>query len=192
MNKSKKPDIRFLNDMREVLYDQQWLKTAPNFEVYYMYRGVKKKDNLRYDITIIPPKMLGKEYVKTKGHVHPKGYQELYKVLEGKAIFLIQKSKNNLVERVFAIKAKRGDVIIVPPECGHTTINPSQKTLKLANWVSQNCKSDYLPFEKIQGACYYYAKSGWIKNKNYKKIPKLEFQKPKNSIPKNLDFLEKK
>lgn len=38
-----KPEIRYLNDMKMVLYDQKWAKKAPDFEVYYMYRGVKKK-----------------------------------------------------------------------------------------------------------------------------------------------------
>ena len=32
--KVKKPDIRYLNDMREVIYDKKWLKTAPNLELY--------------------------------------------------------------------------------------------------------------------------------------------------------------
>lgn len=191
MDKSKKPDIRYLSEMKKVLYDQKWAKTAPNFELYYMYRGVKKRGNLRYDITIIPPKMLGREYVKTKGHIHLEKYQELYKVLEGNAIFLIQEVKDSLVKKVWAIKAKKGDVIIIPSESGHTTINPLKKTLKLANWISSNCKSDYSLFEKKQGACYYYTESGWIKNENYGKIPKLKFKKPLKSIPKDLDFLKK-
>ena len=68
--KNKKPDVRHLNDMKDVIYDKEWLKSASNLELYYMYRGVEEKDGLRYDITIIPSRMLGKEYVKTKGHEH--------------------------------------------------------------------------------------------------------------------------
>jgi glucose-6-phosphate isomerase len=63
-------EIRYLDDMRTVLYDKAWARTAPNFEVYYMERGLEEKDGLRYDITTIPPKMLGQEFVKTKGHYH--------------------------------------------------------------------------------------------------------------------------
>jgi len=29
--------------MKEVLYDQKWAKKSPNFELYYMYRGVKPR-----------------------------------------------------------------------------------------------------------------------------------------------------
>lgn len=188
-SRAKKPDIRFLYDMKSVLSDQKWLKTAPNFELYYMYRGIKEKDGLRYDITVIPPKMLGKEFVKTKGHCHSNGYQELYIVLEGEAICLMQKWKNKKIEDVFAVRAKKGDALIVPRDYGHITINPSKRVLKMANWVNKKCRGIYDLFEKKQGACYYYIKSGWVKNKNYKKIPKLHFKKPLKSVPKDLNFL---
>lgn len=189
--KDKKPDIRYLNDMKEVIYDKKWLKTAPNLELYYMYRGIKKKGNLRYDITIIPLRMLGKEFVKTKGHEHIGKYGELYMVLEGEAIYLMQKRKNEKIEDVYVVKAKKGDVIIIPSGYAHVSINPSKKDLKMANWISENCKSDYQMFEKMEGACYYYTQKGWIKNKNYKEIPKLRFEKPLKLIPRDLSFLKR-
>ncbi len=190
--RGKKPDIRYLDDMREVLCDRKWAKKAPNLEVYYMYRGLKKKNGLRYDITLIPPQMLGKEFVKTKGHEHLGKFGELYIVLEGAAIFLMQKREGDKIKDVYVIKAKKGEVAIIPPHSGHVTINPSKKPLKMANWVAENCQSSYKAFEKKRGACYYFTESGWIKNGNYKKIPKLRFEKPLKKIPKNLDFLKGK
>ncbi len=190
--KGVRPDIRYLNDMKRVLYDQKWVKTAPNLELYYMYRGLKKKNGARYDITVIPSKMLGKEFIKTKGHYHIGPYGEIYIVLKGEAIYLMQKEKNGKIKNVYQIKAKKGDYIIIPPDYAHVTINPSQKELKMANWISKKCKSDYKPIEKKGGACYFYTKSGWIKNKNYKRVPKLESKKPKKLMPKNLDFLKGK
>ncbi len=177
-------DIRFLNDMKKVLYDQEWAKNAPNFELYYMDRGIEKNNELRYDITTIPSRMLGKEFVKTKGHEHVGEYGEGYMVLEGEAIYLMQKYTKGKVEDIYAVKAKKGDVAIIPPYYGHITINPSNKTLKMANWVSEECKSCYDLFQKKQGACYYYTKSGWVKNKKYKNIPKLRFEKPLQNITK--------
>ncbi len=185
-----RPDIRYLNDMRDVIYDKEWLKTAPNLELYYMYRGLKRKNGLRYDITIIPPRMLGKEFVKTKGHKHIGSYGEVYIVLEGKAIFFMQKGEKGAIEDVYAIEAKKGEVAVIPSYYAHITINPSQKELKMANWMAEEAKSDYKPIQKIKGGCYYYTRGGWIKNKNYKKIPKLHFKKPLKSIPKDLDFLK--
>jgi len=190
--KSKRPDIRFLNDMKKVLYDREWAKTAPNLELYYMYRGLKKKDGLRYDITIIPPRMLGKEFVRTKGNRNSKNFPELYTVLEGKAIFLIQRSKGEIIQDLSAIIAEKGDWIKIPSKYAVITINPSRKNLKLGNWVSEKNKNIYKELEEMQGACYFYTKAGWVKNKNYEKIPKIRFQKPLKKIPKSLDFLHAK
>ena len=191
------PDIRKLSDIKNVVYDQKWLKTAGDFNIYYMYRGLEEKDSLRYDITVVPAIMIGKEFNKTKGHFHIGNMQETYTVLEGEAIYLMQKIKEQEVEDVYAVMAKKGDSIIIPPGYGHITINPSKTDeLKMANWISCNCKSDYSFFEKMQGACYYYVlqpdsgKAGWIKNKNYKDAPELRFEEPLKSLPENLNFLK--
>jgi len=184
-----KRQIRYLNEMKEVLCDREWLKSAKNFPLYYMYRGIKKKGDLRYDITVIPPKMLGQEFTKTKGNCNSKNYQELYIVLEGKAIFLMQEFQRETVKDIMAQKAKKGDVVIVPPRHYVISINPSKNILKLGNWVSEKNKNVYKDLEKMHGAGYYFTESGWIKNKNYKKVPKLRFKKPLKKMPKNLDFL---
>jgi glucose-6-phosphate isomerase len=188
--KNKKPEIRYLNDMKVVLYDKKWAETTHNFPLYYMYRGVKEKGDLRYDITVIPPRMLGKEFNKTKGHEHSNNYQEVYIVLDGKAIYLIQKYKNNRINDVYVVEAKKSEAVIIPLRYGHITINPSEKRLVEANWLNKKCKNIYNLFERKKGACYYYTKSGWIKNKNYKKVPKLRFEKPLKVVPKNLNFLK--
>ncbi|MDD2731988.1 MAG: glucose-6-phosphate isomerase family protein [Candidatus Pacebacteria bacterium] len=185
----KRPDIRRIEDMKKVLYDKEWAKKANNFELYYMYRGLKIKKDLRFDITVIPSRMLGEEFVKTKGHNHLNNYKELYIIIEGEAIYLMQKTNNGKVEDVYAVKTKKGNAVIIPYGYGHVTINPSKKDLKMANWISKKCKSGYSLFEKKQGACYYYTKSGWVKNKRYKETPPLRFEKPLKSAPSNLDFL---
>ena len=190
--KNRKPDIRFLRDMSAVVADQDWLKTATNFEAYYMYRGIETKGNLRYDITVIPAHMMGDEFIKTKGHYHIGSHPEIYIVLEGEAIYLMQKKDDNgQVDDVFAIKAKAGDIAVIPPFYGHVTINPSKQKLKMANWVSMDCKSEYELYEKNRGACWYYTKDSWVKNKKYSEIPDLRFEKPVRELPENWErFLE--
>lgn len=184
------PDIRYLKDIEGVVYDKKWLKTAPNIELYYMYRGLDRRGDLRYDITVMPSQMLGIEFVKTKGHYHPKQYGELYIVLEGQAIYLMQKvDKDNNVVDVYAIEAKKGDYIIVPKGYGHITINPSQESLKMANWVCDGFKSDYSLIEEKGGAAYFYTLNGWIKNENYDNVPDLRFEAPEKKDPEDLSFL---
>ncbi len=182
MKKFKKPDVRFLNEIKNVLYDRKWAKKSSNFPLYYMRRGIKEKNGLRYDITIIPPRLLGKEFVKTKGHEHFGDWREIYIVLEGKAIYLMQKTKNKKVEDVFFVPAKKGDIVIIPKNYGHVTINPTKKILKMANWINKKCQSNYTLFEKMGGACYFAlsenSKIKWVKNKKYLKAPKLKRKKP--------------
>ena len=103
----------------------------------------------------------------------------------------MQKREGKEIKDVFAIKAKKGDIVIIPPGYGHITINPSRKKdLKMANWMANKVKSDYRPIQKMGGACYFYTKNGWVKNKNYQEVPKLRFENPRKTMPKNLDFLK--
>ena len=174
--KLKEPDIRRLYDMSDVIFDQEWLASAQNFELYYMYRDLyltrADRDRLldqglRYDITVIPPGMLGREYIKTAGHYHPSppggrvSYPEIYEVLEGEALYLLQKQD---LSYVVAVNASSGDKVLVPPDYGHITINRSNKTLKMANFVAREFSSLYEPYRQKGGGAYFFTKDGFVKN----------------------------
>jgi len=204
--KNKTPDIRHLFDIKEVILDQEWLREQENKELYYMYRGLglteddKKKiesARLRYDITVIPPLMLGKEFNKTAGHYHSEAssgisYPEIYEVLSGKAHYLMQSLiKNNSVADTYFVRAAAGDKVIVPPNYGHFTINAGDEDLVMANWVCLDCVSDYSEVKEKRGACYYATKPtpnpsqegnkiNWLENKNYQNIPELRELSPTN------------
>ena len=187
------PDIRKLDDMREVLADKNFAKNSPNMDLYYMYRGLKQDGELRYDETVIRAQMLGNEFNKTKGHYHVGAYPEIYMVLQGKAIYLLQKrDKKGGIEDIYYVEVNSGECAIMPPHYGHVTINPSEtQDLKMANWISDNCKSDYSPYVENQGAGYYCTKNGWVKNPNYKSLPKLRQEQSLKEAPKDLSFLAK-
>jgi glucose-6-phosphate isomerase len=174
--KRREPDIRRLHDMDDVIFDQKWLETAENFDLYFMYRdlflskadGEKlREQGIRYDVTIIPPSFLGREYIKTAGHYHPHvpgssvTFPELYEVLEGEALYLLQ---NLDLSDIVAINASAGDKVLVPPGYGHITINRSNKTLKMANFVARDFSSLYDPIRERAGGAYFFTKDGWIKN----------------------------
>jgi glucose-6-phosphate isomerase len=188
--KNLTPNIRFLSDIKDVLFDQEWyLNQRENPAIYYMYRGLEKKDNLRYDITVIPPFLMGQEPVKTLGHFHGLDSNEMYIVLEGQGLFLLQKGKDK-IEEFIAIKGKKGDCIIVPKGFAHITINPTEnETLKMANWVKDESGFDYETVKDKKGLCYYFTVNGWVKNNNYQNIPEIKFKEP-DSYPENLEFLK--
>ena len=184
------PDIRQLDDMREVLYDQEWAKTANNRDLYYMYRAIKMDGELRYDITVIPGQMLGKEFTRTKGNKNSENYSELYTVLEGQAIFIMQKQDGDIVEDVYAVEVESNQSIIIPATHYVVMINPAKETLKTANWVSDKNENSYEGILAMKGACYFYTTDGWIKNTNYKEVPELRFEDPKESLPEDMNFLK--
>lgn len=191
-------DVRKLHDMEDVLFDKEWFDgtEARNKDMYYMYRDLAKNDadlevikahHLRYDITVIPPGMLGSEYTKTVGHYHPQvpgtdiSYPEIYQVLEGSATYLLQKveqEEEDTVLDVAVITAEKGDLVIVPPGYGHVTINASEKTLKMANWVCRDFSSIYEPIKRLCGASYFLLKDGFAKNPLYRNVPSIRYLKP--------------
>ena len=190
-----KPTVRMLFDLKDVLYDREWLLKADNFELYYMYRELSlgkndalamKEHGLRYDITVIPPRMLGCEYVKTAGHYHPDApgkaitYPEVYEVLNGEAEYMMQKLENDKIEDVILVKAKPGDKVIIPPGYGHLTINASNKVLKMANWVAKDFDSIYSPIREKGGGAYFILKDGIIKNPKYIDLPDIRLFGPTN------------
>jgi|WetSurMetagenome_2_1015567.scaffolds.fasta_scaffold03966_5 glucose-6-phosphate isomerase, archaeal len=194
-NKSVTPDVRRLSDIKDVVYDKGFLKSSKDIDLYYMYRdlALSKKDrdamqkaDLRYDITAIPPGMLGVEYTKTLGHYHPivpgtdLSYTEIYEILEGEAHYLLQKEVKGKITDAILVKAGKGDKIIMPPNYGHVTINPGRKELKMSNLVSGKFSSVYQPYKDKHGGAYYELKKGFVSNGNYGKMPELRIVDAKN------------
>jgi glucose-6-phosphate isomerase len=197
-NNLVEPEVRWLEELHDVAYDTSWIENTPNIEVYYMYRDLystrRHKDTivehqLRYDITIIPPLKMGLEYVKTLGHYHPRitsdssyTYPELYEVLAGEAHYLLQRPANgrpDCIKDVLIVRARKGDKVVVPPNYGHVTVNPSEKPLKMANWVCRSFKSVYEPYKLLHGGAYYELVSGkYIPNRWYEQTPDIKSKRP--------------
>lgn len=175
------PGIRTVEDMRSVLAESACKESGA---LYFMYRDLARSDadrqwlninQLRYDLTVIPPRNLCGEFVKTKGHYHPRnaegvGYPEIYEVLEGTAWYLLQ---SRTLDDMVLVEAQVGDLVIIPPEYGHVSINPSpDTTLVMANIVSTGFESEYGEYETHRGAAYYVMSSGdLVKNPLYPTVP---------------------
>jgi len=187
------PEIRRLKDLSDVVYDREFFSKADKeIPLYFMYRGLSrnrdkalcKSFRLRFDVTIIPPIMLGEEYAKTLGHCHPEAqkgltYPELYEVLQGQADFLLQRWKrvqgaffSGEIKDVMIVKAFEGERVLIPPNYGHIAINPSGKALVLANWVSDAFSSVYEPYKRRGGGAYFELSGGrLIPNPRYGHLP---------------------
>ncbi|MCD6248529.1 MAG: glucose-6-phosphate isomerase [Hadesarchaea archaeon] len=190
---SREPHIRRARDMKEAILDKGWLKDHEDEELYFMYRDLWLEEdrdrilrnNLRYDITVMPPRSLGKEFVKTLGHYHPEcvpgvRYPEIYEVLDGKVHVLLQKrSTGGDIEDVVLVEAEEGEKILLPPNYGHVIINPGKKTLRMANWICRSFNSEYEEYRRLSGAAYYELVSGeFVKNPNYGELPEIRRIEP--------------
>lgn len=177
------PSVRTAEDLRGVLADPKCTCTGP---VYFMYRDVARsaadrrwlgRKEIRFDITVIPPRVICGEFVKTKGHFHPDnpsgtGYPEVYEVLAGEAHYLIQ---DPTCSDVVMIAAGAGSIVVVPPGYGHVTINPARdRVLQMANIVSVRFSSMYQRYEAQQGAAYFeMEQEGFVQNPAYPDPPPL-------------------
>lgn len=177
------PELRMADDLHGIYARRGCRASGP---IYAMFRDLArspadrwwlKENGLRYDITVMPPRIICGEFVKTKGHYHPvnpagTGYPEIYEVLAGRAHYLLQRED---MSDVVLVAAKAGDVVVVPPGYGHVTINPSaDQTLHMANIVSGRFASDYQKYVDGKGAAYYEMADGTlVRNPSYGRVPPL-------------------
>jgi glucose-6-phosphate isomerase len=170
------PRVRTIEEIRSVLMDPGCECREP---LYFMYRDLSRSPedrrwlrerDLRYDLTVIPARILCGEYVKTKGHHHPANeggvpFPEIYEVLQGEAHYLLQTGP---ADDVRLVRAGPGDRVLVPPGFGHVTINPGKTTLAMANLVSARFEGDYSAYERLRGAAYFELEGGaLVKNPRY-------------------------
>ncbi|MGE5392566.1 MAG: glucose-6-phosphate isomerase family protein [Candidatus Saccharibacteria bacterium] len=220
------PNIRKYQDMTPVLMDRS---AQPGQEdMYYMYRDVHfpedeeaiRKSHVTYDITVIPPVMTGREFNKTVGHYHAVksgtglAYPEVYEVLHGHCLFLLQKMDAEFREliTILAIEARAGEKVVYPPNYGHVIVNLGKDILVTANWVGDGFERMYKPVADMRGMAYYVVEAdnekGYelVPNKSYKNVPEVRMitgkfmdnlaiagSKPMYSIgtgnPESLEFL---
>jgi len=180
-----KPSVRIPAELKPVALDPDALDGVIG-PLYYMYRDVWslnqecnalcKKHDLRYDLTVIRPGLIGREYVKTLGHFHERikaknvTFPELYEVISGKAMFLIQKIDGTDFE---IIEAGKGAHAFVPYNYGHVTVNVGNEPLVVGNLVANSCKSEYEPVKQKHGLAYYVLKDGIVKNPHYEQWPRV-------------------
>lgn len=184
--------VRTHEEMKDVLMSPE--SSGPNVH-YYMIRGGSQKKN----ITVLESGTVGGEYIKAYGHYHVDELPEIYTVLSGEGIMLLQERKklssgeliDNEVESIKAIYFSAGSVITVPPKSGHLIINIGESWLVTSDdspvAMSKNEKAswpihaDYKPVKDNRGFAYYVvSKDGnpdFIKNPNYKNVPNIIIEK---------------
>ncbi len=165
---------------------------------YDVCRGEDRRGSLRYDLTLLRARGVreGDELPRTFGHYHSKGFAELFKVLKGRAMALMQKYEDspNAIKEAYLVQAEAGENFIILPDFGFTNINPDESDLLLSNWIDINVENQYDLIRKNEGFCYRAVRNGergvrFEKNENYEKIPELVMLKPRE-LPDELRDLK--
>lgn len=194
-----------LKQMKGLFEDDK--ENDPDEIIYDVYRNIRfpedekslQHDKFQYDITIVKQGMIGGERKKTSGHyhswneVHTSTYPEVYEVIAGTAIYILQRVDNfedtnyeNLkVDDIIVVKVQAGQAIIIPPNYGHCSINGGDGDLIFSNLAYTPCTVDYAPVRYYHGLGVYVGyENGKLtvkKNDNYTKLPDLKFAEVKEN-----------
>lgn len=163
------PDVekRKLDDIRKTLMDP--MCEGPDV-VYTIAMDVGNNEDkedliqrqLLFGACIYSDGKLGNEPVRSQGHVHAispscmSSTAELYEIWEGEAIIFMQSSTSDDPGRLFAIKAKEGDKVIVPPGWAHYTVNANpDKQMVFGAWCIRDYGFDYKEVREHGGLAYF-------------------------------------
>lgn len=166
---------RTKGEMRDVLLEPD--SAAPE-TFYYMLRGGPEKGN----ITIWEPGRAGREYIKTLGHYHTSDFAEVYHVLSGEGIALLQKrgASEGELEDVRVLRVKVGDTLELMPGYGHALANIGAGFLITTDNSPSSDPAhphaDYEPIRKMGGMAYFVVEHeglpALVRNSNYTSIAK--------------------
>ncbi|MFQ3568550.1 MAG: glucose-6-phosphate isomerase family protein [Aggregatilineales bacterium] len=185
--KTIKPRLR--GELRPVLACDADCEPADGIQ-YWMYNGISLPEHeaafarcgIQYELTLIYPKRLGNQYSKTHGHCHtfpigsPHNYPEVCEILWGEAQFIFHTL--NLEARsasfCYAVHAKPGDKVVVPPNLHHLTINPLDELLLFSDLICTQTTGDYAGLAAMQGGAYLFDEQGWHPNPTYHAVAPLQ------------------
>ncbi len=166
-NKKIKGEHRTIKDLEKVLFEKPGQEEEQKI-IYTIFRNVKKRAKIRYDLTLFYNNTIGNEYARTHGHTHPKkngiGYAEIYEVLKGKIEIILQYKEKGKTH-ICSVIAKKNEKIIIPPNCGHMAICLSKGAM-MSNLVYE-FETNYSEYKKKGPACFKLTNDMYIFNENY-------------------------
>lgn len=176
-------EIRKLNAIRKSLMEPDC--EGPE-DVYAIMMDIGQREDysdlvsrhLLYGAVCYAKGMLGKEPVRSQGHIHAisrfsgESTPEIYEIWQGNAIIYMQESGNDNPGRCFAVEGKEGDIIVVPPYWVHATVNANSNTnMCFGAWCVRDYAFEYDAVRKHNGIAWFpIYKDGqldWIKNPAY-------------------------
>lgn len=177
------PEIRRLDDIRTSLADPAC--GGPE-ELYAISMDVgceedredMERRNLLYGAVVYAAGVIGREPVRSQGHIHGispscgHSTPEVYEIWDGEAIIYMQESGEDNPGNCYAVRAKAGDVVIVPPGWVHATVNADvSRNMCFGAWCVRDYGFEYGAVRSHGGIAYFpYVEKNdilWRKNPAY-------------------------
>ena len=206
------PENRTLDSIRPSLLNQNCKGPDIVYSIVMDVGKTKDKDdlvkrNLLYGVVSYAKGRLGNEPIRSQGHKHAiskscmASTPEVYEIFYGEAYIYMQEYDEDNPGRCFAVHAKAGDKVIVPPNWVHATINGNPNDyMCFGAWCVRDYGFDYKGTRAHKGIAYFPIVNddnsiSFVKNDNYTasdlviKEPRLykEFNLDNNSIYKQYE-----
>ncbi len=136
---------------------------------------------LLFGVVIYAAGRLGKEPVRSQGHIHKKSVHsgwsppEIYEIWSGKAIVYMQEFADDNPGHCYAVSATPGEVVIVPPRWAHATISADpSRPLIFGAWCDREYGFEYEKVRAHNGLAWFpllseNGKINWQTNPKYEK-----------------------
>src|SRR5215831_10730755 len=190
------PETRSLDAIRRSLRDPDCSGPDPVYAIVMDVGRAGIRDQLQkrmllFGAVIYAAGQLGEEPVRSQGHVHHvsshSGWSppEIYEIWDGAAHVYMQEYAADDPGRCYAILAKPGDVVVVPPRWAHAAMNANpSEVMALGALCDREYRFDYDAVRKRQGLAWYpivtaNGESEWIPNPRYRKTS-LEVRRPRD------------
>lgn len=128
------------------------------------HRALLNKMHLLYGAVTYATGRLGREPVRSQGHIHAVSRfsglstPEVYEIWNGEAIIYMQERAEDNPGRCFAVYARQGDVVIVPPDWAHATVNAGTDPtvpMSFGAWCVRDYGFDYSGIRSHGGIAWF-------------------------------------
>ena len=173
--------VRRLDAARDVY----WSPPADAAPLYHMLNGISPSAQpepgsaLRYELTSLRGGVVGRERVKTVGHVHDAasdglGYPEAYEVVAGSAVFVLFRSlagdrldAAECAVQCLLVEAGVGEGFVIPPGWHHLAVNAGDEAMVFADVVARAVVPDYTLLRAHRGAPVLVCSDGLRRNPHF-------------------------
>lgn len=160
------PEYRSLDSIRGSLSDPSSEGPDPVYAIVmdvgkWQHREELRKRMLLFGVVTYAAGRLGREPIRSQGHVHRiaahSGWSppEIYEIWAGRAVVYMQEFAADDPGRCFAVAAEPGELVVVPPGWAHATLSVAPDVpLTFGAWCDRDYSFEYGPIHARHGLAW--------------------------------------